>query len=149
MYCKNTSHVPLPPPGHPPRKEEPIGKYTARPGVQCTRGGALGRPPQDETLPGTPCSRSGDKSDETPMLFYHAEVPEIKLNVGDNTAVLQLGLLHWECQDAVYSLPGTGYSHLLHVRVIRYIYSQSCLRSFSVIPRPPWTASLRGRFATS
>ena len=93
-----------------------------------------------QTLPGTPCSPLFQEwpGDETPMLFYHAEVPEIMLEMIH--AVLQLGLLHWECQDVVCSLPGTGCSHLFHVRVLRYIHHHAFRDSEATLDK--------GRFAT-
>ena len=78
------------------------------------------------------------KSGRETKLFYHAEVPEIMLEMIH--AVLQLGLLHWESQDVVCSLPGTGCSHLFHVRVLRYIHHHAFRDSEATLDK--------GRFAT-
>ena len=113
------------------------------PGTQTsTRGGVLGGPPQDQTLPQTPFSRSGDKSDETPMLFYHAEVPEIMLEIIQQS----FGSDFFIRSAKMRCVPSLALAVLTS---FMYVYSDSpsCPRSFSM--RPPWTACLRGRFATS
>ena len=46
----------------------------------------------------------------------------------------------WECQDVVCSLPGTGCSHLFHVRVLRYIHHHAFRDSEATLDK--------GRFAT-